>query len=850
MSHLQTFQVYPDIPKPLTFLETLSRNLWWCWQRDAIELFRRIDPQIWRETGGNPIASATRIPQEYLEEVAKDDSFLAHQERVKQSFENEVLSPADRSESPFGENGIIAYFSMEFGIHESIPLFAGGLGILAGDHLKAASDMALPLVGVGLLYREGYFRQFLNQDGWQQEEYPITNIHHLPIRKVRDAAGEKIYVSVTGPDGEIRAALWKLQVGRIPLYLLDTNLPENPPEIREITARLYAGDATLRVAQEMLLGIGGMRALQALEIHPMVCHMNEGHSSFVALERLAHTISMHNVDLKTALEIVPRTTVFTTHTPVPAGHDVFPADIVRPYLKPFENPLGTSVDEIMSWGQEPGASKDSPVSMFILGLRMSQYRNGVSKLHGEVTRVMSLHVWPGVHEEEIPVTHITNGVHVSSWISRENSLLFERFLGPEWHRYPSAPDIINRIDEIYEEELWRAHEMSKSRLVRTCRMLMLKQYGRRNAPRSMMEDAETVLEQGILTIAFARRFATYKRAYLLLSDPERLEAMINSETRPIQIIFAGKAHPNDNEGKDLIRRIVEFARGRNVRHRIVFIEDYDIHLARHLVQGADVWLNNPARPHEACGTSGMKAAINGVLNFSVLDGWWCEGYNPDRGWQIGSGEGYDDHDYRDTVESRALYNILENEVIPCFYEKRGAGNAPSRWVKMMKASMKMGITDYSSHRMVADYEKKFYLPAAKRLETLHRDGLAEARYLAEQRKRIRSLWNYISIGPPVKEKEGAFRVGDAFRVVAEVHLGELRPDEVSLELYYGDMTSIDEMGSGKPLEMAVQEERGNGDYLYACTLNCETSGRYGITVRARPRGDERISFAPGLITWA
>lgn len=850
MSHLQTFQVYPDIPKPLAFMEVLSRNLWWCWQRDAVELFRRVNPQVWRETGGNPIASASRISQEYLEDIAKDDSFLAHQERVKKNFETQVLASVDRSGSPFEDQGVIAYFSMEFGVHESLPLFAGGLGILAGDHLKAASDMSLPLIGVGLLYREGYFRQFLDQNGWQQEEYPITNIHHLPVRRAKGRNGKSVYISVNGPDGEIRAAVRMIQVGRIPLYLLDTNLPENPSEIREITARLYAGDAKLRIAQEILLGIGGMRALKALGIRPLVCHMNEGHSSFVSLERLIHIISDYNVDLRTAMEIVPRSTVFTTHTPVPAGHDVFPADLVRPYLSPIAYQLGISPDEVLSWGQDPGAGKDSPVSMFVLGLRMAQHRNGVSELHGHIARRMSLHVWPEIREEEIPITHVTNGVHVSSWISQENGALFERFLGPKWNQYPITPDIINRIDEIYDEELWRAHEMAQSRLIRTCRMLMLKQYARRNAPRSMMEDAEAVLEQGILTIGFARRFATYKRAYLLLSEPERLEEMINSENYPVQFIFAGKAHPNDHEGKDLIKRIVEFARRQNVRHRIIFIEDYDIHLARHLVQGVDVWLNTPARPHEACGTSGMKAAVNGVLNASVLDGWWCEAYHPDRGWRIGTEEDYEDHAYRDAVDGRALYNVLENEVIPCFYEKRGTGSAPLRWVKMMKASMKMGIMQFSSYRMMDEYEKRFYLPAAKRFNELIKDDANEARSLAAQRKRLRSLWGQIRIRPPQKDKEGAFRVGDDFLVTADVHLGELRPDEVSVEIYYGNMESIDKMGPGKPQEMFVQNDMGDGNYLYSATVNCEKSGRYGFTARVMPRGDERIRFAPGMVTWA
>ncbi|OEU64682.1 MAG: alpha-glucan phosphorylase, partial [Desulfobacterales bacterium PC51MH44] len=651
MYPLQTFQVFPDIPESLSFLQVLARNLWWCWNLDAIELFNRINPRLWDQSGRNPITFLTLIPQEQLDELSKDESFLAHQQRVKQSFSSKVLAPVDRSESPYGQQGTIAYFSMEFGIHESVPLVAGGLGILAGDYLKAASDLALPLTGVGLLYKQSYFHQFLDQDGWQQEEYPETDIYHLPVERAKDNSGKEVSISVIGPDHEIRAVVWKIMVGRVPLYLLDTSLPENPPEVREITSRLYAGNPKIRLAQEVLLGIGGMRALEAMEIYPAVCHMNEGHCAFAGLERLAQMISSYNINIKTAREIVPRSTVFTTHTPVAAGYDEFPVDLVEPYLNPLAERLGTNVDEIISWGQPEGSGQGVPLSMFVLGLRMAQYCNGVSELHGKVARRMWSHVWPGRPEDEVPITHITNGVHIPSWISIENHLLFERYIGTEWYLNIKTPEIAKRIDDIYDEELWRAREMSRSRLIRNCRALMIKQYRRRNAPKAMMKDAESVLDQDILTIAFARRFATYKRAYLLLKDPERLEAIINSKTHPVQFIFAGKAHPKDTEGKELIKRLIQFARSPQVLHRFIFLEDYDINIGRHLVQGADVWLNTPRRPFEACGTSGIKAAANGVLNVSILDGWWCEGYTEERGWSIGHGEEYADPAYQDAVES-------------------------------------------------------------------------------------------------------------------------------------------------------------------------------------------------------
>jgi starch phosphorylase len=849
MNHFQTYQVFPNTPKPLLFLETLARNMWWSWNLDAIELFRRIDPRLWEDSGLNPIVFSTMIRQNRLESLAKDDSFLAHMERVKRKFENQILKSVDGPQTIYGNDDIIAYFSMEFGIHESLPLFAGGLGVLSGDHLKASSDLGLPMVGVGLLYRQGYFHQFLDPSGWQQEEYPETDLYHLPVQRAKDPSGNDVAVTVQGPTGPIHAHVWLLMVGRIPLYLLDTNTPENPPAVREITSRLYGGDQKLRLSQEILLGIGGMRALTALGIEPSVCHMNEGHCAFAGLERLATVIKNHNIDLKTALEIVPRSTVFTTHTPVAAGHDEFPIDSVRPYLTPYEEKLGATIREILSWGQAPGSGTESPISMFVLGIRLAQYCNGVSRLHGAVARRMWAYVWPERPEDEVPIIHITNGVHIPSWISVENALLFERYLGPDWYLHTWNKDMSDRIDEIYDEELWRSHEMARSRLIRACRSLMVKQYARRNAPRSMMETAESVLDQEVLTIGFARRFATYKRATLLLQDPNRFDNLLTSSTQPVQIIFAGKAHPNDNEGKELIKRLVEFSRRPTVRNRVVFIEDYDIHLTRHLIQGVDVWLNNPRRPMEACGTSGMKAAANGVLNLSILDGWWCEGYSEDRGWRIGNGEEYDDHLYQDAIESQALYNILENDVIPCFYEKKN-GDAPLRWIQMMKASMKMAMQDFCAQCMVRRYEDTFYGEASKQYLDLLQNSAETAKNIYRQRERLNKLWKDIRVQPPERDETGPFRVGDTLKVSAVVELGELRPDEVDVELYYGSMKSVDTLTTSRTKMMGVDEERGNGFYRYTCSVTCDTAGRYGFTARVTPRGDQRIKFLPGLLSWA
>jgi starch phosphorylase len=849
MKNFQTFQVVPSIPEPLQFLETLSHNMWWCWNKDAIELFRRMDPPLWVEAHRNPIFFLSKISQRRFEKLSKDKGFLAHLKGVEEQFQSRVLDSTERNRPALGPEETVAYFSMEFGIHESLPLFAGGLGILAGDHLKSASNLNLPLIGVGLMYRRGYFRQYLDPDGWQQEAYPETDIYDLPVDRVRDADDNELRVSVIGPEGPIQAVVWKMMIGRIPLYLLDTNILENPLPYRDMTSRLYAGDQKTRLAQEVLLGIGGMRVLEKMNVRVKVLHMNEGHSAFASLERLVQTMADQKIDLKTALEIVPRTTVFTTHTPVAAGHDEFPAEDVMPYLKPLEETLGTPATEILSWGQPDGSPASAPLSMFILGLHLASHCNGVSRLHGAVARRMWSHVWPHRPVEEVPISHITNGIHISSFISQEFATLFGRYLGPDWYMSSRKPENIKHIDDIYDEELWRSHEMNRSRLVRTCREQLVKQYARRNAPRNVIEAVESALDPNVLTIAFARRFATYKRAYLAFQDPERLEAIVNSQKYPVQFIFAGKAHPKDDEGKGLIKQLFHFASKPELRDRIVFLEDYDMHLARHLLQGVDVWLNTPRRPLEACGTSGMKAAINGVLNVSILDGWWCEGYSEERGWRIGNGEEYEDRDYQDAVESQALYNVLENEVIPAFYDRKN-GDIPGNWLKMMKASMKMAMEMFCSLRMVADYENRFYIPAAKRYEELVASQNAEAKKLTAQISRLRSLWQHIEITSPVRHAHGPCRVGEKFEITSQVNLAELKPDEVDVELYYGQMKSLEDLDASKLEPMRVLEDHGDGQYLYGCSLNCQSSGRFGFTVRITPRGDGRVKSTPGLLTWA
>ncbi len=852
MNHFETFQVLPNIPEPLSFLETLSRNYWWVWELDASELFRRIDWELWEKAGRNPVLLLANVSQKRLEELATDTGFLDHQARVKSLFEARLNAPLPEAyRNTYDREGAIAYFSMEFGIHESLPIFAGGLGILAGDHLKASSTLGLPLVGVGLFYRQGYFHQRINKDGWQQEEYPETDIYHLPFEKVLDDQGREVQLTIPGPQEVIRAVIWKVSVGRVPLYLLDTNLRENSPAIRDITARLYNSDPALRVAQEILLGVGGVQALTAVGIKPRVFHMNEGHPAFSCLERLAQTMETEGVDLRTAKEMIPRTTVFTTHTPVPAGHDEFVPELVRPYFQAFEARLGVSAEEMLSWGQHDGAGENGKLSMFILGLRMSQYLNGVSELHGHVARRMWRHVWPARPETEIPIGHVTNGINVPSFVSRDNAMFFENRLGLNWHHRSWKGEGLKEIDGINDVDLWEAHKRSRNRLIHYCRGLLKKQCERRNAPKSAVEAAESALDEDVLTIAFARRFAAYKRANLLLRDLDRLNDILSNADRPVQIIYAGKAHPRDEEGKGLIRHIFKHASDERLRHKIILLEDYDIHMARLLVQGADVWLNTPRRPLEACGTSGMKAAVNGVLNVSILDGWWCEGYTRETGWAIGKGEDYEAHADSDLVDSHALYNVLENDVIPCFYDRNG-GSVPFRWVKMMKASMKMILSQFSSLRMVEEYEKRFYAHASRRYGELIENHGEGAQKMAALRERYQASWHQISVSPPIRERAGdaPIRVGEQFPVTAMVHLGDLKPEEVHVELYHGSVQSLDTISESHTELMTVKEDHGNGSYLYGCELTCTSSGQYGISARVMPRGDELIRFTPGFVTWA
>jgi glycogen phosphorylase len=859
MKPVRIFSVIPSLPAPIEGLRRIAYNLRWAWDHEAIELFRRLDRDLWESTGHNPVLMLGTIDQARLEAAAADDAFRAHLERVAADFDAYLEGRSTwfaKTSRPEASRPLVAYFSLEFGLTECLSIFAGGLGILAGDHLKSASDLGVPLVGVGLLYQQGYFRQYINQAGWQQEEYPNNDFHNLPVSRALGSDGKPLVVRVPFPGHEVVAQVWRAQVGRVPLYLLDTNIDANSrPEDRDITDQLYGGDRETRIRQELMLGVGGYRALEALGLEPTVYHMNEGHSAFLGVERVRRLMETRGLAFAEARELASASLVFTTHTPVEAGHDYFSPEQIDRYFSDYYHALGISRDAFLALGRRgPGDAGD--FCMTVLALRLASRSNGVSKLHGEVSRHMWQPLWPGVPAEEIPIGHVTNGVHFRSWISMEMNQLFDRYLGPNWREEPANSDVWSRAYSIPAEELWRTHERRRARMVSWARGRVRNQRIRRAASPAEIEAAEEILDPEALTIGFARRFATYKRATLILHDLDRLKALLTDAGRPMQIIFAGKAHPQDGPGKELIRQITGLSRQKDMGRHLVFLEDYDLAVARYLVEGVDVWLNNPLRPQEASGTSGMKAAVNGALNLSTLDGWWDEVWrDPMRpegiGWAIGKGEIYSDQAYQDQVEAEALYDLLERDVIPTFYD-RGADQVPRKWVGRMKASIGTLCHFVNTHRMVGDYTSQVYRKAHERYSGLEADGAARARALAAWMARVTAAWPKVRVvavedGPAV-----ALPVGTRIQTRARVALGPLEAGDVAVQLYLGHIDPAGDIVAGETTPMQPAGRDSSGNWVFeAGEVSCARSGLHGYTVRVLPsHPDLAAAFVPGLIAWA
>jgi starch phosphorylase len=856
---IRTFTVLPHLPERLQPLQKLAYNMWWCWNHEAVSLFRRLDVEAWEALDHSPVKLLGALESSRVEQLLHDDGFLAHMDRVEQAFDKYMSADTWYQETYAapGRNGIsalaqelrIAYFSAEFGIHQSVPVYSGGLGVLSGDHLKSASDLGLPLVGVGLMYREGYFRQYLTVDGWQQERYPENDFFNLPLVPETTREGAPLTIRIPFPGRDLHVRIWRIQVGRVPLYLLDTNIPQNTAEDRTITARLYGGDNDMRIRQEMVLGIGGVMALRAMGKPPTVCHMNEGHSAFCGLERIRASMQETNLPFHTAREAVAASTVFTTHTPVPAGNDVFAPQLIEHYLGNYIGAFKIGREEFLGLGRQNPFDQNEPFGMTVLAIRLANMTNGVSKLHGNVSRKMWKNIWPELPVGETPILSITNGIHMPSWVSPDMAQLFDRYMGMSHDGRPSEAAMWKRVENIPDAELWRTHERRRERLVAFARGRLKQQLKNRSALPTEIARADEVLDPDALTIGFARRFATYKRGTLVFRNLERLSALLNNKDRPVQFIFSGKAHPKDHGGKELIAEILQFARRPELRRRIVFLEDYDMNVARYMVQGVDVWLNNPRRPLEASGTSGMKVCCNGGLNLSILDGWWCEGYDGENGWAIGAGEEYTDLTYQDDVESRAIYDLLEQEIVPLFYNRSSDG-LPRGWLKRMKRSMMTLCPVFSTGRMVAEYLTTCYLPSAQRATRLSGDNLQKANALAQWRQGLQRGWGQVKVESVEVNAADPMQVGGELPVTVRVNLGRFSPSDVEVQLFHGLVDSMGDIPKPNIVIMQPQGQPKNNVWEFRGKIPCQSSGQHGFSVRVLPHhNDLASSYEPGLVCW-
>ena len=850
MPNFVAYNIIPTLPAALEPLREISFNLWWTWEPSARRLFRHLDTELWNRTNHNPVRMLQLSRQVRLEEVAQDKNFLRELKQVYDAFKK-YLAPKDT----YGKTGPgsvlhkpVAYFSAEFGFHESIPNYSGGLGILAGDHCKSASDLDINFVAVGLLYRHGYFKQEIDKDGLQHAINLNQNFHHLPIREVRQGE-HRLLVSVRILDRDVYAKVWQLLVGRVSLYLLDTDVPENNSEDRLITAELYGGDLEMRMRQEMVLGIGGVHVLNALGLEPEVFQMNEGHSAFLALERIRLLITEKKLDFYAAVQVASSANVFTTHTPVPAGNDSFPREMMRKYFADFAAELGIPFDELSTFGQTR-VNPNDPFSMTILALRLSRHANGVSKLHGEVSRGLWKDVWTGVPQHEVPITSVTNGVHTKTWMAPEFSALYDKYLG-NWEENLTDEDFWRRVIDIPDAVLWDTHQKLKLRLVQFVRERVHAQRERVGESPESVRAANRLLDPEILTIGFARRFASYKRGALLFANKERLQRLLNDTTRPVQFIFAGKAHPRDEGGKALIQEVYKFSRESGFHNRIVFVEDYDTYIARRLVQGVDLWLNNPLRPLEASGTSGMKTPPNGGLNLSVLDGWWGESYNGNNGWAIGAEIRDGSIDFQNEVDSSSLYQLLENQIIPLYYAKPD-GKLPLAWLQLMRESIRSVTPVFNTHRMVKEYTERLYAPAAQAHREFLADNCAAASRLSEWKTRMRKDWSQVRIDDVRvgNEDRQSIPVGESLQVSARVHLGSVDPQHVRVEVYHGE---AENGGIKNPATATLDQasQNGDGSYDYRGSVPASESGAYGFSIRVVPTHPHlQQNHELRLITWS
>lgn len=847
---IHSFNVQPNLPESIKFLEELANDMWFTWNWQAILLFVQVDPKLWTASKRNPKWFLGCVPQKRFEELSKDPEFVANVNRVKEAYYQYKKNPQTWYQQNRRENGnlLTAYFSMEYGIGEGLPIYSGGLGMLAGDHIKSASDMGMPIIGVGLFYKQGYVRQVLNREGWQNEEYPDNDWAHMPVERVQDQNGKDITVDIELGQEQVKACIWRVPVGRTSLYLLDTNLQENTPAQRLITEKLYGGDRENRIRQEVVLGIGGVKALAAMGIKPTVYHINEGHSAFLLFQRIIEIMQEKHLSFAQAREIVWASSVFTTHTPVIAGNEHFDPMLVRKYMESYAGKMGITWEEFLNLGKELPSS--STYCMTVVALRLTAFANGVAKLHGKVSREMWQNLWPTLPVGEVPITSITNGIHSASWISHELNELYRKYLfNNDQMGEIDASDTKawDKLDDIPNAELWRVHTIRKEKLIDMARGRLRRQLTRQGLDVMTVNKAGKVLKKDVLTIGFARRFATYKRATLLFKNLDRLDKIVNNPQRPVQFIFAGKAHPADTQGKEFIKTIVNIAQNDpRFKNKIVFVEDYNMNTARYMVQGVDVWLNNPRRPMEASGTSGMKAALNGALTLSILDGWWDEVGPCEFGWSIGGAEKYASEAEQDAVESDALYNLIEQDIAPAYYAK-GEDGISLPWLSLMKDSVKHIAPFFNTNRMVKEYYERFYVPANNAGAVLAQDG--KAAQVADWRKKIADNWYRVNVVDITPKLETPILMGDKVAFKARVFLGNLTPEDIQVELYLGQRGSLGDIVKEDAVDMTCTGKEGDA-YIYEVQVSPVNSGRQDYALRVLPANKDIPNvLTPLFIRW-
>ena len=845
--------VNPQLPKRIEKLSEIANNLWWSWNTEFLRLFRKIDKDLWEKSGKNPIKFLKEVSQEKLETASKDLIFLHEYDKNVENFESYMESKDTWFANKYPENkkDLIAYFSAEYGLDETIPIYSGGLGILSGDHLKSASDLGIPLVAVGLLYKNGYFHQKINGNGEQETEYHDIDIHDLPIHPVKTEEGEDLIIYLKFPKRRIYLKVWQINVGRVKLYLLDSDIEKNNPEDRDVTLRLYGGDQEMRIRQEIVLGMGGVNLLtRALKLEPTIYHMNEGHSSFLILELIKNVIKEKQVSFEVARDIISSQTVFTTHTPVPAGNDIFQISLVEKYFKDFWPRLAITREEFLKMGMKPCQDLENGFNMGILALKVAGKKNGVSKLHGAVSRELFADVWPEIAANESPIGYVTNGIHTCSWLSPNLKQLYNKYLIPYWQDKIQYDYVWEKIKNIPDEKLWEAHQARKEKLLNIVKNNVTERLRRSGYNYEDINSITSKLNPNALTIGFARRFATYKRATLIFKDLERITQILNNSDRPVQLIFAGKAHPADKQGQDLIKFIHDVSMMPQFKGKIFLLENYNIAMSRYLISGVDVWLNNPRRPMEASGTSGQKASVNGVINFSVLDGWWAEGYNQKNGWRIGFNSDYESYEVQDVTDSQNIYETLEQKIIPAYYNKEKNGIS-KEWLDYMKESIISTGGKYSTSRMLSDYTSQFYIPLCNLHNKYYKDLSDVTRFNAWKNDMYRN-WKDIKI---TQKKDNLNNIADAGKCITvrcQVELPNINPEHISVECYYGKIleNGVVEDISIIPMQQIKTKVESRKNYEYETKIELKTGGNYGYTFRVMPKHEMLLESANmDLVKW-